>query len=1373
MVVFSLFLLLGLMVGIAQAQTGQIFGWVHKSPTEFISDVHVVAYYASSQNQAGDCFTDGVGYYSISLPPGTYNLAFFPPAGPPYYLEQWFNNKLGQAQWAADPITLAENSTIEISPTLIKGGFIEGRVTSDGFTGIKSIMIQIFTKDYLGYPIFGGWTDDDGRFRTMVPGGGSSPLQYYAIFNPFSDPPNGISYLPQAYDGFLWNYGMIPNPTPTYFDVFADTVKSNINAQLQLGGIITGTVYDRETNLPIPYMCVSGGPNGQWMYQARTGSEYYPIEPGRYYLTILPGEDIQINAFDCSGSIGPAPDSYYLGDVKILDSPVVAGQTYTPDQNFYLDKGGKISGYVRDAENDAPVPNACVNVEDLQGNFITGLGSELTDPTGFYRVPVNLQPGSNYRLRVNQCNASSDYSFPEYYNGTVTVVKGITMGYDIGLKKAGTISATIRNTAGRGILNVSVLAINSSTGAFVNGGWTDGDGKTSFKVPVGSYRIDYKTYDSEGYYLSRSFDNGNPIFVSEGATTSFSDMITTGSQLSVDIKPGINPNLIRSCESTLSIGILSTNDLKATKINPDTLNLLGVQPSSAIFQDLNGDNRQDLLLTFSMLALNLAPASSSIALSLNTTIEDRVGYPLIPVAGSDYVFVYDTQIPPTVFEDFSLGFIDNTKWSLVTPIQSPPPIVSDGKLIIESSVENFTSTRASGLFFKNSTEINNYKAKVKIIDFNNPNGGWVSAQLGGFFYNDTYSTPNYASGEGNIFALVSIGVNGPETTLEARWRIVRTENANYTLFRVLDQGVFEGINLNIGEEYTLLIGWNGSEFTFSVDGVEIRKAVSENIYPASTIPKYVRTYLSPPSPGATYSAYIKASFDDIEIPAMANYTPSCTTEPVQVQPLDTSTGLNPVTVTYDQITQCGVTTLSTSLSTSSDGPEPPSGFQLGDPPTFYEISTTATFTGPIDVAFHYAGVLYENESSLRLLHWENGEWINCTTSVDMVNKIIYGTVYSLSPFVIVELANQPPVFATITNQMVYEGESLVFNVSATDPEGGLVTLSGGSMPAGASFDETSGLFSWTPQFGQGGNYQVTFTAADNGVPLQMASTAVTITVNHVNRPPVLSPIDDKTIAENETLSFVVYASDPDPEDTLTYSADNLPPGAQFDPTTRTFTWIPSYDQGGTYPNIEFSVVDNGTPSIEVASQLINITVSNFNRPPVFIPIGTKDVLEGQLLQFYVSANDLDDNGITYSTGPLPPNTDFDPAAQLFTWTPDYSQAGIHTIVFYAQDNDPLDPKRGQMEVVISVGEVTALDLANRIIDTVTSLELPKQVTNSCLANLKKVPIFIQSNKVTPAINQLNAFVSKVEHDMEIGKIGTMDGNNLIKMASDLIAMLNH
>ena len=121
---------------------------------------------------------------------------------------------------------------------------------------------------------------------------------------------------------------------------------------------------------------------------------------------------------------------------------------------------------------------------------------------------------------------------------------------------------------------------------------------------------------------------------------------------------------------------------------------------------------------------------------------------------------------------------------------------------------------------------------------------------------------------------------------------------------------------------------------------------------------------------------------------------------VVVQPNDPTTGESSVTMTFDQVDQAGTTT----VITSETGPTPPTGFRLAsDPPTFYEITTTALFSGSIEVCIDYSGLnLTSPETSLSLMHFEDGEWVDATTFLDTLNDIICGTVSSLSPFVIME-----------------------------------------------------------------------------------------------------------------------------------------------------------------------------------------------------------------------------------------------------------------------------------------------------------------------------------------------------------------------------------
>ena len=147
---------------------------------------------------------------------------------------------------------------------------------------------------------------------------------------------------------------------------------------------------------------------------------------------------------------------------------------------------------------------------------------------------------------------------------------------------------------------------------------------------------------------------------------------------------------------------------------------------------------------------------------------------------------------------------------------------------------------------------------------------------------------------------------------------------------------------------------------------------------------------------------------------------------VAVKPLDAATGTTPVTITFDNVSQPGTTT----LTINSTGPLAPAGFQLGTPAMFYDVSTTAVFSGAISICISYSDVAYTNESELRLFHFENGQWVDRTLFLDTVTKIICGQVSSLSPFAIFEKA--PHTFIGFLDPINNDGSS-VFKLGSTIP----------------------------------------------------------------------------------------------------------------------------------------------------------------------------------------------------------------------------------------------------------------------------------------------------------------------------------------------------
>ncbi|MDW7681736.1 MAG: tectonin domain-containing protein, partial [bacterium] len=121
-----------------------------------------------------------------------------------------------------------------------------------------------------------------------------------------------------------------------------------------------------------------------------------------------------------------------------------------------------------------------------------------------------------------------------------------------------------------------------------------------------------------------------------------------------------------------------------------------------------------------------------------------------------------------------------------------------------------------------------------------------------------------------------------------------------------------------------------------------------------------------------------------------------------------------VKATFDNVTSPGNTT----LVTTSNGTPPPGGFQIipSGSPVYYNIETTATFTGNIEICITYndAGLTPAQEAGLRLEVYENppGQWKDITTLLNTTTNVICGSVNHLSEFAIMFTSGAPDIAVT-------------------------------------------------------------------------------------------------------------------------------------------------------------------------------------------------------------------------------------------------------------------------------------------------------------------------------------------------------------------------
>jgi uncharacterized protein (TIGR03437 family) len=87
-------------------------------------------------------------------------------------------------------------------------------------------------------------------------------------------------------------------------------------------------------------------------------------------------------------------------------------------------------------------------------------------------------------------------------------------------------------------------------------------------------------------------------------------------------------------------------------------------------------------------------------------------------------------------------------------------------------------------------------------------------------------------------------------------------------------------------------------------------------------------------------------------------------------------------------------------------------------------------------------------------------------------------------------ASPRPSLSVPGKQFAAFGKKLSFPVSAISGAGAILSLSASPLPAGASFDPSTGLFDWTPGDSQSGTYAIGFSAADSAGGSSTAEAAI-------------------------------------------------------------------------------------------------------------------------------------------------------------------------------------------------------------------------------------------------------------------------------------------
>jgi hypothetical protein len=270
-----------------------------------------------------------------------------------------------------------------------------------------------------------------------------------------------------------------------------------------------------------------------------------------------------------------------------------------------------------------------------------------------------------------------------------------------------------------------------------------------------------------------------------------------------------------------------------------------------------------------------------------------------------------------------------------------------------------------------------------------------------------------------------------------------------------------------------------------------------------------------------------------------------------------------------------------------------------------------------------------------------------------------------------------------------EGDTLMFTVTAHDPDGTIPWLALGYAPLNSEFTDNgdgTGDFIFTPNFFQAGIDSARFVAVDADDPGRFATMTVRLTVLNVNRAPVMVPIPDTTIPDGFLLTINVVATDPDSTFPILFIRGR-PDSATFVDNgngTGIFSWRPRFQDIGTH-NVIFGCRDATNQSIADSQLVVIEVITAGNHPPIFVQIPDQQLGDGDTLDLDITATDDDGDPLIISyVGSLPFGMQFNDLgggqATIF-WIPTEEQEGDTTVTLVATDGILTDTLRFTISVV--------------------------------------------------------------------------------------------
>ncbi|MBI2647254.1 lamin tail domain-containing protein [Candidatus Woesearchaeota archaeon] len=276
--------------------------------------------------------------------------------------------------------------------------------------------------------------------------------------------------------------------------------------------------------------------------------------------------------------------------------------------------------------------------------------------------------------------------------------------------------------------------------------------------------------------------------------------------------------------------------------------------------------------------------------------------------------------------------------------------------------------------------------------------------------------------------------------------------------------------------------------------------------------------------------------------------------------------------------------------------------------------------------------------------------------------------------------NQPPILnkwinPSKNNSVIGGIANVVVNITddASEVDSAVINFNGTNF----SMLKNDDLFEflWNTSLNQDKSYNITILFNDS-YGKSGSNTLFNITIN--NKPTIISfspPNLTQIIFENSTINFNVNATD---NDDLFLNFEWFIDDILNSTNAPNFSYALGFSDNGTH-NVNVTIKDSSSNQVSL-KWVINVL--NLNRAPFFDEISNKTISKNTNLSFNISANDFDDDELTFSSNHSEISiSKFNNTVATVSWKPKNIDIGNNTINFTVSDGISIDSKI----VIISVG----------------------------------------------------------------------------------------